>query len=177
VPSGTRFREWGEVAAAGKETNMPYGSYSTPVSAPRDVIWEHFLEKARRPHKYIPYEVLDFKIHEEFPNGMLREIRTAEMHMIERVVFDKEAGTATFTLVDHPLYEGALINRVSPPTPESDSQPVVTYTMDLKPRTPESEKRSEAEWFINAAKPEMVAKAVLKMKALLEGEARKEMKV
>jgi hypothetical protein len=147
---------------------MPYGSHSTPIDAPREVIWEHFLDKAHRPHKYIPYEVLDFKIHEQFPNGILREIRTAEMHMIERVVFDKEAGTATFTLVDHPIYEGVLTNGVSPSTPESNGRPVVTYTIDLKPRTPEAEIRPEAQWFINAARPEMVATAVLKMKALLE---------
>ena len=154
---------------------MPFGTFSTPINASPELIWETFLEKAHRPHRFIPYEVLDFKIHEEFPGGILREIRTAQMHMVERVTFDREAGTVTFTLVDHPLYEGTLSNKVTPPTADSGGAPVVSYTMDVRPRTPELEQHPDAAWFINAAKPEMVAKAVLHLKALLEqGEGKQE---
>lgn len=150
---------------------MPYATFSTPVNASADVIWETLLDKAHRPHKYIPYEVLEYKIHEEFAHGILREIRTAEMHMTERVTFDKKTGTITFTLVNHPLYEGALINKLSPPTPESGGLPVVTYTMDVKPRSPEAEQQPDANWFKNAARPEAISKAVLHLKSIVEGQA------
>jgi hypothetical protein len=154
---------------------MPYGTFSTPINASADEIWETLLDKAHRPHKYIPYEVLDFKIHEEYPGGLLREIRTAQMHMLERVALDDKSGTVTFTLVDHPLYEGVLINKLTRPD-ASNKLPVVTYTMDMKPRTADSEKDPGANWFINAAKPEAVAKAVLHLKDMLEGEATQEAK-
>jgi hypothetical protein len=152
---------------------MPYGTYSTPVNAPAEKIWETLLDKARRPHKYIPYEILEFKIHEESPDGLLREMRTSEAHVLERVKFDKQSGTITFTLVDHPLYEGAFTNRVSPPTPESGGLPVIAYTVDVTPRSPEAEKQPEAKWFHTVAQPDAVAKAVLHMKGILEGEASK----
>jgi hypothetical protein len=157
---------------------MPYGSYSTPINASPDRIWEAMLDKAHRPHKYIPFEVLDYKIHEEFPGGILREIRTAAMHMIERVTFDRkgDTGTVTFTLVNHPIYDGTISNHLAPPDAQSGGQPVVTYTMDVQARSPELEKGPEAEWFIHAAKPEAVAKAVLHLKQMLEGEAKQEAK-
>jgi hypothetical protein len=150
---------------------MPFGTYSTPIKASRDRIWEAILDKAHRPHKYIPYEVLDFKIHEEYSDGILREIRTRDMHMIERVHFDEKAGAVTFTLVDHPLYEGYLRNQVAPGTKESGGLPVVAYTMDVKPRTPEAENHPDAAWFKMASQPEAVAKAVMHLKHMLESEA------
>ncbi|MCW5977360.1 MAG: DUF1857 family protein [Bryobacteraceae bacterium] len=150
---------------------MPFGTYTTPINASRERIWEAFLDKARRPHRYIPYEVLDYKIHEEYPDGILREIRTAAMHMVERVKFDETAGTVTFTLVDHPLYEGYLRNQVSPGAGESGGLPLVTYTMDVKPKTPEADEHPDAAWFRTASQPEAVAKAVLHMKHILENES------
>ena len=149
---------------------MPYGTYSTPVSSTVDVIWNTFDEKARKPHRFIPYEVLDSKIHETYPDGILREIRTKDMHMIERVKFDQASGSVVFTLVDHPLYEGYLMNQVTPGTPESGGLPTITYTMDVKPRTPEAENHPDAAWFKMASQPEAVAKAVLHMKHILETE-------
>jgi len=149
---------------------MPFGTYSTPVNSTVDVIWKTFDEKARKPHRFIPYEVLDFKIHETYPDGLLREIRTKEMHMTERVTFDKANGTVTFVLVDHPLYEGYLMNKVTPGTPESGGLPVIAYTMDVHARTPESENHPDAAWFKTASQPEAVAKAVLHMKHILESE-------
>jgi len=157
---------------------MPFGSYSTAIDASPDRIWEALLDKAKRPHKYIPFEVLDYKVHEEFPDGMLREIRTVAMHMKERVTFDRkgDTGAVTFTLVDHPIYDGTISNRMGPATPESSGQPVVTYTMDVTAKKQELETGPEAEWFISAAKPEAVAKAVLHLKHMLEGEAKQEAK-
>ena len=155
---------------------MPYGSFSTPINASPDIIWNTLLDKAYRPHKYIPYQVLDYKVHQEFPDGILREIRTAEMHMMERVTFNKDAGTVVFTLVDHPIYEGTISNHLAPASDESGGLPVVTYTMDVQPRSPQAEQSPDAQWFITAAKPEMVAKAALHLKTLLEGATTQEAK-
>lgn len=152
---------------------MPYGTFSTPVNAPVDFIWSRFDEKARTPHRFIPYKVEDFKVHEVYPDGILREIKTAEMHMKERVKFDKEHGTVTFTLVDHPLYEGYLMNQVAAGNSDSGGLPVITYTMDVKPRSAEAEKHPDAAWFNTASQPEAVKKAVMHMKQILESEAPK----
>jgi len=103
------------------------------------------MDKAHRRNKYIPYEVLEFNVHEEVANGILREIRTADTHMLERVTFDRPAGLVTFTLVDHPIYEGAITNPGFT-AGEWLEQSVVTYTMDLKPRRAEAEKSTGANW-------------------------------
>jgi hypothetical protein len=147
---------------------MPYATYSTPVDASVETIWDLLLDKAQNPEKYIPYKVEDLKIHERLDNGLVREIKTAEMHMTERVLWDKDKGDVVFHVENHPIYSGTILNRVSPPTEDSGGRPVLTFTMDLKPRSPEAEQQEDAKWFIHAAEPEMIRGAVLHVKELME---------
>jgi len=151
---------------------MPYATYSTPVNASVEQIWNVLLDKAQNPEKYIPYAVDFLKIHERFPNGLLREIKTKDMHMTERVTYNKETGEVKFTVENHPVYTGAILNTVAAPK-EPGGQPILTFTMDLQPRSATAEQQPEAQWFINAAKPEMIQHAVLHVKDLIEGKDKK----
>ena len=151
---------------------MLYSTFSNPVDAPVDRIWSFLLDKMERPHSYIPYEVEDYKIWERYDNGILREVKTAQMHLKEKTTVDEQTGKITFTLVDHPLFSGQLINQVTPPPKDDpDSLPILTYTFDLKPKSDRAEQQEQAQWFVNAAQPEMIKQAVLHMKKTIEGDA------
>jgi len=147
---------------------MPFATRSVMVNAPVEAIWKMLVDKAEHPEKYIPYKVDDLKIHETFPNGLLREVKTAEMHMFERVTFDKDAGLVTFTVEKHPLYSGAILNKVVTPE-DPNALPILTFTMDLEPRSATSDQQPDAQWFLNASKPEMILHAVGHVKEIIEG--------
>ena len=149
-------------------TNGLYGTYSSPVNATLETVWDFFMDKMQNPQTYIPYVVEDFKVLERYDDGILREIRTAQMHMKERVTVDKQAGKVIFDVVDHPLFTGQLINQVTPPSNGNSGLPVITYTMDLKPTSDKALEQEEAQWFIKAAQPEMVKQAVEHLKNIIE---------
>jgi ketosteroid isomerase-like protein len=146
---------------------MPFATRSVMVNAPIEAIWNLLVDKAEHPEKYSPYPLERFKIHETFPNGLRREIKTSAMHLIERVTFDKDAGTVTFEVEDHPIYSGFILEKVTPPE-DPGALPILTFTMDLQPRSATSEQQPEAQWFLNAAKPETIYAAVHQVKESLE---------
>jgi hypothetical protein len=137
------------------------------VNAPVEAIWNLLVDKAEHPEQYSPYKLELCDIHETSPNGLRRELKTAEMHVVERVTFDKGAGTVTFAVENHPVYSGFILEKVTPPE-DPDGLPILTFTMDLQPRSATSEQRPEAQWFLNAAKPEMIYAAVSQVKELIE---------
>ncbi|WP_414582594.1 AtaL-like protein [Scytonema sp. PCC 10023] len=148
---------------------MLYSTFSTSVNTTTERVWNFLLDKMERPQQYIPYEVEEFKIWERYDDGILREIKTSEMHMTERTTVDKQAGKITFTLVEHPLFTGQIINQVTSPVDDNPgSFPILTYTFDIKPTTEKAEEKEEAQWFIRAAQPEMIKEAVLHMKSIIE---------
>lgn len=152
---------------------MPYATYSTPVNASMETIWNLLLDKAQNPERYIPYKVDFLKIHEKFDNGLLREIKTPEMHMTERVTWNKDTGEVIFSVENHPIYKGVILNTVKPPaenhfTNEGGNLPMLTFTMDLKPVGENAEESPDANWFKHAAQPEMIRAAVLHVKELME---------
>ncbi|ARV57823.1 carboxymuconolactone decarboxylase [Nostocales cyanobacterium HT-58-2] len=154
-----------------------YATYNTPVNASVETIWEVLLDKMQNPQPYIPHVVEELKILERYEDGILREIRTPEMHMKERVTVDKQAGKVTFTVVDHPLFTGELSNQVTlPSNGKSGSLPILTYTMDLKPRSDNALEQEEAQWFIKAAQPEAIAQAVHHLKNIIENKTNKDQK-
>jgi SnoaL-like protein/acetylaranotin biosynthesis cluster protein L len=146
---------------------MPFATRSVMVNAPIESIWNALKDKAEHPEKYIPYKVEELKIHETFPNGLLREIKTAEMHMTERVNLDKANNTVTFTVENHPLYTGVMVNKIVPPE-DPGALPILTFTMDLEPRSPESDKHPDAQWFHTAAEGDKILGAVSHVKELIE---------
>jgi hypothetical protein len=136
------------------------------VNAPVEAIWSMLVDKAEHPEKYLPYQPEFLKIHETFPNGLLREIKTAQMHLLERVTFDKDAGMVKFSLENHPVYTGAILDKVTPPEAPG-GLPLLTFTMDLQPRSETAEQQPEAQWFLNTAKPDMIHYAVNLMKEIM----------
>lgn len=172
--NGTNY--WNLNSQTKKSTaNGLYATYSIPVNASVETVWEFLLDKMQNPQPYIPYVVEELKILERFEDGILREIRTSQMHMKERIKADKKAGKVTFD-VEHPLFTGYFINQVTlPPTNgNSAALPILTYTMDLKPKTDKALEQEEAKWFIKAAQPEMVEQAVLQMKSIVENTTKQE---
>jgi SnoaL-like protein len=146
---------------------MPFATRSMMVNAPVEAIWSVLVDKAEHPEKYLPYQPEFLKIHETFPNGLLREIKTAQMHLLERVTFDKDAGMVKFSLENHPVYTGAILEKVTPPE-DPGGLPLLTFTMDLQPRSATAEQQPEAQWFLNAAKPDMIYNGVNHLKEIIE---------
>ena len=146
---------------------MPFATRSVMVNAPVESIWNMLKDNAENPAKYVPYKVEDIKVHETFADGLLREVKTADMHRFERVAFDKDAGVVTFTLERHPLYSGTVVNKVVTPA-DPGALPILTFTMDLEPRMPNADERPAAQWFLNAAKPDTMLHGVNHVKEVIE---------
>ncbi|BBD70580.1 ethyl tert-butyl ether degradation EthD [Nostoc commune NIES-4072] len=152
-----------------------YATYSIPVNAPLETVWDVLLDKMQNPQPYIPHVVEEFKILERYNNGILRKIRTPRMQMKEKVTVDEQAKKVIFTLVDHPLFTGELSNQVTlPANHNSGSLPIVTYTIDLQPTNDKALEQEEAEWFIKAAQPEAIAQAVHHLKNIIENQVNQE---
>jgi hypothetical protein len=72
----------------GSNTSRLYASYSIPVNATREFIWEILLDKVQNPERYLPHAVDELKVLETYNDGFLREIKSPEMDVIERVTVD-----------------------------------------------------------------------------------------
>src|SRR2546425_23044 len=146
---------------------MPFATRSVMVNAPVESIWTMLKDNAANPGKYVPDKGEDIKVHETFADGLLREVKTPEMHRFERVTFDRGAGLVTFTVERHPLYSGTIVNKVVTPE-DPGALPILTFTMDLEPRNPNADQQPGAQWFLNAAKPDTMLHAVSHMKEIIE---------
>jgi len=146
---------------------MPFATRSVMVNAPVQAIWNILKENAENPGKHVPSKGEEIKVHETFAGGFLREVKAAETHRFERVTFDKAAGAVTFTLERHPLYGGVIVNKVVPPE-DCNALPILTFTMDLEPRTGDADEQSGGRWFVDAAKPDTMLQAVNGMKRVIE---------
>ena len=146
---------------------MLFATRSVMVNAPVEAIWSTLVDKAEHPEKYMPFKPEILKIHETFPNGLLREIKTEQMHLFERVTFDKNAGVVKFSVENHPVYSGFIVEKVTPPE-DPGGLPLLTFTMDLQPKSATAEQQPEAQWFLNAAKPELIYNGVNHLKEIIE---------
>ncbi|OUL37457.1 carboxymuconolactone decarboxylase, partial [Nostoc sp. T09] len=146
-----------------------YATYSVPVNAPLETVWDVLMDKMQNPQPYIPHVVEELKILERYDNGILREIKTPGMHMKERVTVDKQAGKVTFTVVEHPLFTGELSNQVTLlDNGNAGTVPILTYTINLQPTSDKALEQIEAQWFIKASQPEAIAQAVQHLKNIIE---------
>ena len=89
------------------------------------------------------------------------------MHLFERVTFDKNAGVVKFSVENHPVYSGFIVEKVTPPE-DPGGLPLLTFTMDLQPKSATAEQQPEAQWFLNAAKPELIYAGVNHLKEIIE---------
>jgi hypothetical protein len=146
---------------------MPFATRSVMVNAPVEAIWNVLKGNVENPGKYIPSPGEDIKIQESSANGVLREVKAADMHRVERVTFDKAAGLVTFAVENHPLYSGTIVNKVVTPE-DSGALPILTFTMDLEPRTPGADQQPGAQGFLKAANPDTMLRAVTHAKEVIE---------
>ncbi len=92
---------------------MPYSRHLVPVRAPLETVWELLLDKVEHPHRYIE-SVLDFAILGQGEDWTLREMTLPGCATLREFIrVDATAHTLVHTLVDHPCFEGEVINRVT----------------------------------------------------------------
>jgi hypothetical protein len=90
---------------------MPYTTFSIPVNASIKTLWDILLDKVENPGKYIS-EVKKSQIINKYHDGVLREMKTEKMTIKERITLDEQAREIIFTLVEHPLFTGYIINKI-----------------------------------------------------------------
>lgn len=118
---------------------MPNVQCQLPVEADIQTIWRVFLDKVEHPERYMQY-VTETRFVEDTDDYVIREIKTADMALTEKITLDEHMGEVKFTLVDHPMFEGDVIHHIIPSAPDQkDGLPVVQITMNWRPINREGE--------------------------------------
>ncbi|MEB3310934.1 MAG: AtaL-like protein [Snowella sp.] len=144
-------------------------SHTVPVNATEEVIWQVLLDKMENPGKYMPYPVESQVVLERYVNGMLRQIKTPEMLVTERVTVDEPNHRIIYDIVNYPMFRPTFINQVStPPSNGTSSLPLLTNSYHLQPLTYQALEQPEAQHFIQAAQPDLIEKATLHLKHQIE---------
>ncbi len=68
----------------------------------------------------------------------MREIKTEDMALREKILVNESQGEVIFELLNHPLFVGTVVHSLRPPE-GSQSAPVLTITMNWRPLNPEGE--------------------------------------
>lgn len=85
---------------------------SSRVEASPETVWAVLLDKMVHPQRYIA-DALDVEILERGPEQVVRKlVLPGGVAFRERITADPRARTITFTLLDHPVYEGTVLNRL-----------------------------------------------------------------
>lgn len=91
---------------------MPFHRVSASVFASAESVWAVLLDKMDHPQRYIE-DALDVEVLERNPADMVRQlVLPGGITFRERVVPHPATRTITFTLLDHPLYEGQVVNQL-----------------------------------------------------------------
>lgn len=91
---------------------MPMHRVTSRVEASPDTVWAVLLDKMEHPQRYME-DALDVEILERDDAGVVRQlVLPGGVAFRERIAADPGARTITFTLLDHPVYEGAVVNRL-----------------------------------------------------------------
>lgn len=159
----------------GSKAGRLYASYSIPVNTTRESVWEILLDKMQNPGRYMPYAVEELKVLERYNDGVLREVKTPEMHVKERVTVDEKAGKVTYDIVNYPQFTVTFINQVTlPANQDSGSLPILTNIVELKPTTDQALEQEEAKHFIFATQSEVIEQATLILKNIIEDTSKKQ---
>lgn len=91
---------------------MPVFQIRSRVDASPNAVWAVLLDKMVHPQRYIE-DALDASILDRSGEGVVRRlVLPGEVAFRERISADPRERTITFTLLDHPLYEGTVLNRL-----------------------------------------------------------------
>jgi hypothetical protein len=90
----------------------PLFRVSSHVDAPPETVWAVLLDKMEHPQRYIE-DALDTDILVRGKQSVVRElVLPGGVVFRERIAADAEARTITYTLLDHPVYEGTVTNHL-----------------------------------------------------------------
>lgn len=93
---------------------MPTFSVSDRVEASPETVWAVLLDKMEHPQRYIE-DALEAEILGREGEGLVRRlVLPGGISFRERIAADASTRTVTFTLLDHPVYEGTVLNRLRP---------------------------------------------------------------
>lgn len=135
-------------------------TYSSPVNASFSTVWQMMLDKVENPGRYNPV-ACDYQILERYSNGVLRQMKAANMTVKEIITWNENTGEIKHTLVDNPFFVGEAINAVV----KSDNSLVLSYTLDWQPYNQEGRKIAQE---IQGKITQAVAQAVLKGVSIAE---------
>ncbi|GLH68142.1 AtaL-like protein [Geothrix edaphica] len=111
---------------------MPRHTVHSRVDASPETVWAVLLDKMVHPQRYIE-DALDAEILERGTSGVVRRlVLPGGVAFRERITADSRRGTVTFTLLDHPVYEGTVVNRLQV-SPEGEVE--LTFELDWTIRT------------------------------------------
>lgn len=110
---------------------MPQAVTSRPVNVPVSLLWTLLIEKIELPQRFVT-DVEDVDILERSGSAVLRRMTVRGQTVTEWIRFDPERYEVVFTLVDHPRFEGSVINRIDLPTPP-ETTARLTAIMDWEP--------------------------------------------
>ncbi len=91
---------------------MPKHRVSSQVDASLDTVWAVLLDKMEHPQRYIE-DALDAEILGRDGDNVVRKlVLPGGVTFRERISADSGERTITFTLLDHPVFEGTVLNRL-----------------------------------------------------------------
>ena len=121
---------------------MPMHRVSSRVDASPETVWAVLLDKMEHPQRYIE-DALDAEILDRDAEGVVRQlVLPGGVSFRERISPDPVTRTITFTLLDHPVFEGTVINQL---LVASDGSVELAFELDWKVRQGCVDERSPEE--------------------------------
>ncbi len=118
---------------------MPQLEHFEAVDADLQTIWRVLLDRIENPQRYLAgVEACDFpEGNEEYA---IRELVIQGVPLRERITIDERQGEIRYELLEHPLYQGDVVNALIPPASDDPkAKPVVRFRMNWQPLNPEAE--------------------------------------
>lgn len=110
---------------------MVYASFSTPVNATVEVLWDLLIDKIEHPQKYVP-GVSDVKILTKNTEFVLREMTIPTGVLREKITSNLTTREVVFTLVDHSKFSGSVINKIHISDHENEAI-TLEFTLNWQP--------------------------------------------
>jgi hypothetical protein len=138
---------------------VPTATFSSPIDAPADTVWRLLLDKIEHPQRYFP-NVTESEILARDERGVERRMVMDGDEIVEFITMEPKQHEIVWTLMEHPHYEGRVINRldIDPGHP-----PVLTIALVW---TPNDDK------VVERPMDDAVRTAVLQIKQLAEADAK-----
>jgi ribosome-associated toxin RatA of RatAB toxin-antitoxin module len=90
---------------------MVYATFSAPVNAPLEVLWNLLIDKIENPQKYVP-GISQVNILAKDNDHVLREMTIPTGIIKEKITYNVNTKEVVFTLVDNPNFSGTVINKI-----------------------------------------------------------------